>query len=91
MKVAARRFGVFLLLFAGAAVAAASDVPGSLVQWAGLLIAGVGVPVLLQFRRETRDTLHDLRAQIHALAVKAAVLEERDRIGELLDKRLPKS
>lgn len=67
------------------------------LQLATLALSGVLVPVLLSFRKESRedrkemrDGLHQLRDKIHPLGIAIARLEERDRIAEVLDKRLSK-
>lgn len=90
-----RRAVVFLLLLGGAAVSiaafAAPDVATSdaMAPYIGAILSGILIPLFLAFRRESRESLHDLRGQVQAVTVAVARLEERDRITALLDERLP--
>lgn len=89
-----RALGLFLLCFAGGATAAQTlDPSGSILQWAAIVISGVIVPVLLSFRKEAREALHQLRSDITTARLDIARLEaatkERDRVTrELLDRKL---
>lgn len=88
-----RALGIFLLLFAGGAAAAqAADPTGVLLQWVSLIVSGIIVPVLMAFRKETRDALHQLRNELTTARLDIARMEsttkERDRVTELLDRRL---
>lgn len=62
---------------------------GPALQVVGVIISGVVIPLVLAMRRENREAVHELRTSVHAVDVKIARLEERDRVTELLDRRLP--
>lgn len=68
-----------------------------ILQILGFVISVGIIPLFFMFRRESRadraemrDTLHHIRDMAHSCVTEIAVLKERDRISELLDKRLPR-
>ena len=84
-----------------AAFAAGSLEDESALQWGTVILSGILLPMLWSFRKETREAHHSLREQmqidvnklserVQVIALSVARLEERDRITEMLDKRLPK-
>lgn len=106
-KKLSRNVAIFLFFLCSAVVStyvfAADDVSiNTALNIGGLLISGVVLPMLYTFRKESREGVHNLRNQLHTdmtahstellrIALSVAKLEERDRIAELLDKRLPQA
>ena len=98
---------VSLLLFAAAVSFARLAFAGSLadesaLQWGTVILSCILLPLIWSFRKETREAHHALRDQVQGdfgrlaervqqIALSVARLEERDRIAEMLDKRLPKA
>lgn len=84
----------FLLLFAVAvsfsAPALAAELSGeNLLQVGTIILTAFLLPMIWTFRRETQTEMAAMNEKMIALAISVARIEERDRIVELLDKRLP--
>lgn len=85
-----------LLLFRGGGLLSMIDT-ADLVPWLSLAVSGIAVPLILTFRHESREdrsvlhkALNDIRSEVAEVRTGIAVLNERDRITEILDKRLPR-
>lgn len=80
---------VFLLTGAASAAPFDADTVGALLEGVVAAFATVLWWNFKTFRAESRESQHKLRDSLHAISLAVARIEERDRISEMLDKRLP--